>query len=65
MGAALKVFKESVTGCCNRMHFILTLSCGAEEMMLGKVLADRVHSWIQKTTVSAQLLIARLRTRHI
>ena len=65
MGAALKVFKESVTGCCNRMHFIITLSCGAEEMMLGKVLVVRVNSWIEKPTLSAQLLIARLITRHI
>lgn len=52
MGATLNVFKESVTGFCNRMRFIITLSYGAEETMLGKVLSVRVHSWIQKATLS-------------
>lgn len=53
MGASLSVFKESVTGCCHRIPFIITLSCGAEETMLGKALSVRVHSWVQKASLSA------------
>lgn len=52
-GGSTKGFQGIRTGCSNRMHFIIALSCGAEEVRLGKVLAVRVHSWIQKTTLSA------------